>query len=93
MVGSLAFSFRPPRGALVVADRLRFRACYGRFTLARMTEFHYMGFYLLSRLGARLSYPHVFSENVFCPVVIMGDFLLSGRIVGESRTVGDPVFV
>ncbi len=30
-MGSLAFSFRPPRRALVVTDRLQLRADYGRF--------------------------------------------------------------
>ncbi len=30
---------------------------------------------------------------VFCLVVIIGDSWLTGRIMGESRIVGGPVFV
>ncbi len=95
-MGSLAFSFGPLRGPLLVADRLRFRADSGRFTLAemRITFTGLTAFLPLtrSRLWTGLSYPPGVRRSVFCPVVISGGFWLTGRIMGELRACDEIVF-
>lgn len=47
----------------------------------------------LTRLRTRVVVPPLFDKSVFCPVVIMADFWLTGRVLGESRIVGDPVLL
>ncbi len=73
VMGSLAFSFRQSRRALVVADRLRFRACSGRFTLARRIG-------LPSQVGGLLTLTS--QDFVDRPPLVSKSRFLSG---GENR--------